>query len=234
MYGDFQSLKKGSEMSIYKDFIANARSTDQLISDLSQCVSIINSSTKDDLDFAIEIDRWNGISYAFGELLLSFGFGYDDIYKLYKNIINNLLKQDGLGFIIGNLKEYYKVPRPIVFSMEQFNINISPFHTEAKNEYSYPSGHSAIASMIALVIILHLNDQLTDAQKLKIKQLSDKIAVSRVQIGAHYPHDVNQGRVLAKKFITEICLNSDFICNLPNKEVQDIVSLFNDDILKIY
>lgn len=220
-------------MSIYRDYIAKPRSMDQLISDLSQCVSIINSSTQDDLEFAMKIDRWSETPYVFGELLLSFGFSYRDIYNLYNNKVNNLLYHDGLGMIVDDLKQYYKVPRPIILCIDQFNINISPYHTESKDEYSYPSGHSAISSMIALIIMLCFNDKLTYQQKIKIKKLADRIAISRVQIGAHYPHDINQGRALAKKFIKEICLRSDFICKVQNHDLHQILDFFNNDIIPI-
>lgn len=93
--------------------------------------------------------------------------------------------------LINKMKDSAKRSRPYWISSD---IDVIP-GTE-NNTYSYPSGHSILAWMIAKKLSKqypHLQDGLA--------HLANRIAKSRVQAGVHFPSDINPGSQIADAMI---------------------------------
>jgi len=116
------------------------------------------------------------------------------------NVLDAL--NDELSRIVLNLKFKFNRPRPkkymagvhSSFPYEKITDNNSP---------SYPSGHSAHAFFNAC-IISHFNPN----YEMKLRSIAELIGQSRIDLGKHYPSDVEFGRFLgeyiAKKFINNL------------------------------
>ena len=108
---------------------------------------------------------------------------YGEIKSMWNNMdIINLIKK---------MKEAVKRPRPYWISKD---VNVAK-GTESE-DYSYPSGHSILAWVIAKKLgkqYPHLQDGLN--------HLAYRIARSRIQAGVHFPTDVNPGSEIAECMI---------------------------------
>jgi len=95
-------------------------------------------------------------------------------------------------------KNYWKRPRPFV---------IDPSLLQGKPEpgFSYPSGHSTVGTVCALVLAEIFPDK-RDA----ILAIGRNIGWHRVMLAKHYPTDVVAGRVLAQTIVRELNANPDF------------------------
>jgi acid phosphatase (class A) len=95
-------------------------------------------------------------------------------------------------------KDYWKRPRPFV---------VDPSLASGKLEkgFSYPCGHSAEGTVLALVLADVFPDK-RDA----LLAVSRDLGWHRVWIARHYPTDVHAGRVFAQAIVREMEANPDF------------------------
>lgn len=113
------------------------------------------------------------------------------------NVLDAL--NDELSRIILNLKFKFNRPRPKNY-MESVHSSFPYERITDNNSPSYPSGHSAHAFFNAC-LISHFNPN----YEMKLRSIAELIGQSRIDLGKHYPSDVEFGRFLgeyiAKKFI---------------------------------
>jgi acid phosphatase (class A) len=72
--------------------------------------------------------------------------------------------------------------------------------------YSYPSGHTTGSYLWASVLSLLMPKQAND-----FKNRAHEIAWHRVQVGMHYPQDLNGGKQLALVVLGGLIHNPDFL-----------------------
>jgi acid phosphatase (class A) len=89
-------------------------------------------------------------------------------------------------------KEFWKRPRP-------YTVDPSLASGKLEKSYSYPSGHSTEATVLALVL-----GDLVPEKRDDILALSRDIGWRRVQIARHYPTDIYAGRVFARAIVREM------------------------------
>lgn len=108
----------------------------------------------------------------------------------YGEIKSMWINRDAINLIV-KMKDAVKRERPYWKNRE---VKVIP-GTESE-DYSYPSGHSILAWMIAKKLSKkypHLEDGLS--------HLASRIAYSRVQAGVHYPTDIIPGKEIAECMI---------------------------------
>jgi len=99
---------------------------------------------------------------------------------------------------VNTAKEHWKRPRPY---------QVDPAFKFGRSEpsHSYPSGHSTVGTVLALV----LADLFPD-RKDAILAIGRQIGWDRVEIGKHFPTDIYAGRSLAQAIVRELKANSDY------------------------
>jgi len=94
----------------------------------------------------------------------------------------------GIYPIILELKNHYKRPRPF-----RVDNKLSDPILKSMEGFAYPSGHSAQANLIYLVLSYKY-----PKFKSELKKIKDDIVYSRQMAKAHYPSDIKFGEKLAK------------------------------------
>jgi len=89
-------------------------------------------------------------------------------------------------------KERWKRPRP-------FTVNTNLATGSLEKSYSYPSGHSTEATVLALVLA-----DVFPEKRTAIEAVSRDIGWRRVLIARHYPTDIHAGRTFAIAIYTEL------------------------------
>lgn len=97
------------------------------------------------------------------------------------------------GFYIGQIKRNYTRPRPYEYMKD-----LTPCIPLEKS-FSYPSGHSTLAVLYALVLADIFSDK---ADHLKIR--ADQIAQDRVLGGVHHPSDITAGKKFGQILYNEM------------------------------
>jgi len=105
-----------------------------------------------------------------------------DEKKLIKKINNDV------RFIILDLKNHYKRPRPFRLDSELYNPSM-----ESTKGFAYPSGHSTQSNLIYMILSYKY-----PKYKKELKKIKDDIVYSRQMANVHYPSDINFGEKLAK------------------------------------
>ena len=95
-------------------------------------------------------------------------------------------------------KNYWKRQRP-------YQVDSSLNLGKPEPSFSYPSGHSTVGTIQALLLAELFPDK-RDA----ILAIGREIGWSRVLIGKHFPTDVHAGRVLAQAMVREMQANPTF------------------------
>ncbi|MES2309075.1 MAG: phosphatase PAP2 family protein [Verrucomicrobiota bacterium] len=108
-------------------------------------------------------------------------------------------------FISESAKKTWNRPRPPVNHPQ-----ITPA-VELENNSSYPSGHSTRGTLYAL-ILADLFPHLKEKLFARGRQIGD----DRVIAGAHYPSDVEAGRVLGQALYVKLSENPKFKSDLEN------------------
>lgn len=105
-----------------------------------------------------------------------------------KKIVSDyyLMIREEADFFIQNMKKDYNRPRPFS-SMKDVTACVP---TEASS--SYPSGHAALSRIESLVL-----SEVFPAEKEKLEARALEIGRHRVQVGVHFPSDIEAGRLLA-------------------------------------
>ena len=95
-------------------------------------------------------------------------------------------------------KDYWKRPRPFIT-----DTNLASGKLE--KSFSYPSGHSTEATVLALLLA-----ELFPDKSEGILAIGREIGWHRLQIARHYPTDIYAGRVFAKIIVREFKANPQF------------------------
>ncbi|MCU0784924.1 MAG: phosphatase PAP2 family protein [Verrucomicrobia bacterium] len=103
-----------------------------------------------------------------------------------------------LGNSINPAKEYWKRERP-------YQADATLSYGKPESSYSYPSGHSAVGTVQALIL-----GELFPDKREAILEIGRSIGWDRVVIGKHFPTDVYAGRTLAQAIVRELKTNPDF------------------------
>lgn len=82
------------------------------------------------------------------------------------------------------LKMKYMRPRP-----HQISDKISTTKTKTDDTPAFPSGHSMLAHGLERVLGKRFPEK-----KKELKAMADKISLSRMQMGSHYPSDIQAGK----------------------------------------
>ena len=100
--------------------------------------------------------------------------------KDYENLIKDI------NYYAMSLKMKYQRPRP-----HQITNKIKSTKTITDDTPAFPSGHS----MAAYGLEIALGKKYPNKKK-ELKQMADRISLSRIQMGSHYPSDIEAGKKL--------------------------------------
>lgn len=97
-------------------------------------------------------------------------------------------------------KDYWRRPRPAAVSAQ-----VRPLAPEKPDDWSYPSGHSTFGYSTAVLLASMLPEQ-----RAAIFARADLYAQHRIVMGAHYPSDVEAGRLAGTVIAAEIMQAPDW------------------------
>jgi len=103
--------------------------------------------------------------------------------------------------IANHFKSEYDRPRPY-----QTNHNIKPCVPLISGNKSYPSSHSAMATVGACLIAKQFPDRADDAEK-----YGHYLAELRIKVGVHHPSDVAAGIKLGQEVCARLLSDADFM-----------------------
>lgn len=124
-----------------------------------------------------------------------YGLPYGTLTEMQIQKLQPLFKQvhrEG-GPYIGQIKNGYTRQRPYIY-VKQLEPCVSK-----ESSYAYPSGHSTLAVLYALVL-----KDLFPEQEQTLKKRSDQIALDRVIGGVHHPTDIEAGKKLGLVIYNEM------------------------------
>ena len=98
-------------------------------------------------------------------------------------------------------KEFWKRPRPYVVEP-----SLGAGGAEMEKSFSYPSGHSTRATVLALLLA-----ELFPEKQEGILAIGRNIGWHRVQTARHYPADIYAGRSLGQAIVRELKANPAFV-----------------------
>jgi len=110
--------------------------------------------------------------------------------------------------VINAPKNHWKRKRP-------YQMDASLAFGEPENTYSYPSGHSTVGTVDALVLA-----ELFPAKREAILALGRQVGWDRVLTGYHFLTDVRAGRVLGQAIMRELMANPDFQHDLAEAKAE--------------
>jgi undecaprenyl-diphosphatase len=120
------------------------------------------------------------------------------LFLYFKNYIGN----EEIKYIIYG--QIFAFSLKIIFSRKRpykSNSKINNLSNKEEKTYSFPSGHSYSAMMISLILVRKLKNS-NSYVNIIVKLLPYLMALSRVQLGVHYPSDVFFGLIFAKIYDT--------------------------------
>jgi acid phosphatase (class A) len=184
-----------------------------------------SDQTKNDIDEMLELQkkRMPGDSaYAAADqdpdvfrfsTLLGPKFNKDSLpitAAFFTKVINNA------KVIVDPVKEFWKRPRP-----SRFDRRIHPC-IEVPQSGSFPSGHSTIGNLCAILLANMLEEN-----RAEIFKRGWDYARNRVIGGVHYPSDVDAGRIAATVIAAALFRNGDFKndFNASKAEVRKVLGL---------
>lgn len=112
------------------------------------------------------------------------------------------------GEVIGVAKSYWKRPRP-------YDMDPTLAFGKMEKSYAYPSGHSTIGTVQALVLA-----ELFPDRRGAILALGRRIGWDRVITGYHFYTDVCAGRVLGQAIVREMLANPAFQHDLAEAKAE--------------
>lgn len=113
--------------------------------------------------------------------------------KDYEEYFDKLTDQ--LFTICMYFKNKFNRKRPYQVAKES-GIEYPKIKTETGVTPSYPSGHAMNSYFVAEILSRKYPEK-----KKEIFELADQISLGRVQLGVHYPSDIEAGKLLAKKIL---------------------------------
>lgn len=114
------------------------------------------------------------------------------------------MQRDTAG-VVGPIKRVYKRERPIVGNDAPFCMD----RKEYKGSFSYPSGHATMSSAFALVLAEIAPDRTNE-----IMARGRAYAESRVVCGAHWPTDIEAGRIAGAATVAALHADPAFRADL--------------------
>ena len=145
-----------------------------------------NKVVPDDLQEACDSDMQS----LYEEYLISKGLTYNSSY--YGKLMDDLLP------VINTIKKFYNRPRPADVA-KKLGIPLKSDHLKTAQSPSYPSGHTILAYVLALL----LADQFPD-EKDGLLDIAEMVAQSRIDRGVHFPSDLDFGREVAYLIVGEM------------------------------
>lgn len=123
-------------------------------------------------------------------------FSQPDRLPKTKSFFRQIFRDSAQSVSVG--KNYWKRDRPFITDPSLLQGAPTP-------GFSYPSGHSTIGTVYALVLAEMFPDK-----REAILAIGRNIGWHRVMLAKHYPTDVMAGRVLAQAIVRELNTNPDF------------------------
>ena len=117
-------------------------------------------------------------------------FNVDAAPELAEDLAADVLK------VAMYLKYKYSRPRPYQIA-PYYNGSIQSKDTDAESTPSYPSGHSMVGYALAKMYA-HMYPEYAD----HFQRLAEKVGLSRIQAGVHYPSDVEYAKILVDQMFS--------------------------------
>lgn len=151
-----------------------------------------------DTNLFLHIFGWNGRAYLdrFMKLMTRIGDGY--LYPAFGVIILLLDWDKGLKIVLPGLLAFV-IELPIYKIIKTKTTRLRPYEAipgiinlvRAPDKYSFPSGHTAAAFIMAISI-----GSAFPVLALPMIMLASLIGLSRIYLGVHYPTDVLVGMIV--------------------------------------
>ena len=122
--------------------------------------------------------------WAFKKVVEDAGLEYDETY--FKRLIKEAAS------ITIRLKYKFNRPRPFQLG-PVLGIDVTKYQSSTAKTPAFPSGHTTQSVLVACV----LSEKYPELKE-KLMKVADKVSLSRVVGGNHYPSDIEYGKVLGK------------------------------------
>jgi len=122
--------------------------------------------------------------WAFKKVVEDAGLEYDETY--FKRLIKEAAS------ITIRLKYKFNRPRPFQLG-PVLGIDVTKYQSSTAKTPAFPSGHTTQSVLVACV----LSEKYPELKE-KLMKVADKVSLSRVVGGHHYPSDIEYGKVLGK------------------------------------
>lgn len=122
--------------------------------------------------------------WAFKKVVEDAGLEYDETY--FKRLIKEAAS------ITIRLKYKFNRPRPFQLG-PVLGIDVTKYQSSTAKTPAFPSGHTTQSFLVACV----LSEKYPELKE-KLMKVADKVSLSRVVGGHHYPSDIEYGKVLGK------------------------------------
>jgi len=122
--------------------------------------------------------------WAFKKVVEDAGLEYDETY--FKRLIKEA------SSITIRLKYKFNRPRPFQLG-PVLGIDVTKYQSSTAKTPAFPSGHTTQSVLVACV----LSEKYPELEE-KLMKVADKVSLSRVVGGHHYPSDIKYGELLGK------------------------------------
>jgi len=122
--------------------------------------------------------------WAFKKVVEDAGLEYDETY--FKRLIKEAAS------ITIRLKYKFNRPRPFQLG-PVLGIDVTKYQSSTAKTPAFPSGHTTQSVLVACV----LSEKYPELKE-ELMKVADKVSLSRVVGGHHYPSDIEYGKVLGK------------------------------------
>lgn len=122
--------------------------------------------------------------WAFKKVVEDAGLEYDEIY--FKRLIKEAAS------ITIRLKYKFNRPRPFQLG-PVLGIDVTKYQSSTAKTPAFPSGHTTQSVLVACV----LSEKYPELKE-ELMKVADKVSLSRVVGGHHYPSDIEYGNILGK------------------------------------
>jgi hypothetical protein len=153
--------------------------------------AIMSLASLEDIEFAKSVD------YDVQAPLLNVLFTHDILQSksvMYKcsRYLSKFMRE-----VVSKEKLRWGLERPYVLA-ERMQIEFKrPYISHSSFDPSYPSGHAAGSRALVYCLLEAYKDEISDEVRIKLFNVSNRIAMSRVQIGVHSLQDIKEGIQLA-------------------------------------
>jgi acid phosphatase (class A) len=169
-----------------------APGSDEAAADLQEARAVFNSRTHEQEARAMKDAK---LTFALYEPAIGSGIHLDKLPKT-----DAVLKE-----LKSEIKEVIDAPKAHYHRLRPYQVDPSLSLGAPESNASYPSGHSTVGMVYALVLA-----QIYPEKKDAILEIGRNIGWDRVVIGKHFPTDVYAGRVLATAIVREMLANPMF------------------------